>query len=411
MLIELIITDSERYYRWADTDPQGRWLTRPTEAPEAEFLAAIDGHVDPITLIIPGDLVVTAQLHFEEKERKHLRQLLPYQLEERVIGDVDHLHFALGQAHEGQVTAAYLEESTFSDIIQVFRDANVEIKACYPSFQRLAVEPGQWAIALVGNAVLAHHHSGAGFCCPRGMAKLILADLLVPVVDALEAPPLNVHLYADSDKALDYLNQRLPEFAQNGVTRHLQPSPPLVLTSPSLIDLCQGAYGHKLPISKLWHQWKSVAGLLAACCVVAIAANISEGFAAQSRQAEYKQAIAEQYKQAVTTERVPASPIKRLKSLLGDGPVSVEPSQAVYMLSQIAPLLKSQNVDIQVLDYSNKEQQLLINLQTDSFNTANALVSEITNNTDLSAELKSSQNVGDKSLAQLLITRGGNTDG
>ncbi len=367
MLIELSITDNGRHYRWAKTDPQGRWLEPPRESDEEFLLKELASYGEPVKLIIPGDLVVTTRLTYEEKEKRHMRQLAPYQLEELVIGDVESLHFAIGPMANQEVTVAYLDEDLFSEIIETFKSAGITVSACYTDFQRIAVEEGQWAISLSNNLVLAHHSSGIGFRCPRGMAKLILGDFLAKDDENPEAN-VNIHLYADNEKGLEYLEQRLPEHTRSRISRHAQ-TPPLALTSPNLINLCQGQYGPGIAVSKIWKQWRSVIGLAAAATLAAFCVNIFEGYNLESQKQALNKDITQLYQQvAGANAPLPPNPVKRLEQLLGPESGNSEPSQSVYMLSKVAPLLKAENVDVSMLIYDHNKNELVISIETSESN-------------------------------------------
>ena len=66
-------------------------------------------------LIVGGPQVVVRRLQYAEAEKRHLRRLMPFQLEEEVIGDISQFHFALGAASDGEVSLAYTEKARLND--------------------------------------------------------------------------------------------------------------------------------------------------------------------------------------------------------------------------------------------------------------------------------------------------------
>lgn len=413
MLIELIITEQGRSYRWAESDPQGRWLAHPEEGGRDALASALLDHSEPVTLIVPGDMVALTRLDYEEKERRHLRQLVPYQLEDLVIGDVDNLHVALSKPADGKVTVAYLEEELFAELIEDFKTIGVELGACYPNFQRMAVAENQWVICLTGNSVLAHHASGLGFSCPRGMSKLILEDFLAEpetagdeTISAAAPSPLDVHLYGDNDKALSYLEARLPEHAKKSVTLHQQSTPAQTLSGAGITNLCQGAYAKALAVGKIWQFWRPALLAGVAAIVAAFAVNIFEGYHFQSQQKQLQEKIAEQYRKVIPRGSISSDPVRKLTSELGVAPTKSDPSQVVYMLSEVAPLLKAQSVDVQRISYNSNTRALLISIEADAFNVIEQVRQEI-EKAGLNAESRGSSSKGDKYQARLSIVQKG----
>lgn len=413
MLIELIITEQGRSYRWAESDPQGRWLARPEEGDRDALASALLDHNEPVTLIVPGDMVALTRLNYDEKERRHLRQLVPYQLEDLVIGDVDNLHVALSTPVDGKVTVAYLEEELFAELIEDFKTIGIELGACYPNFQRMAVAENQWVICLTGNSVMAHHANGLGFSCPRGMSKLILEDFLAEpeaagdeTISAVAPIPLNVHLYGDNDKALSYLEARLPEHAKKSVTLHQQAAPAQTLSSAGITNLCQGAYAKAIPVGKIWRFWRPALLAGVAAVVAAFAVNIFEGYHFQSQQQQLKEKISEQYRTVIPRGPMGRDPVGNLKKELGVAPTKSDPSQVVYMLSEVAPLLKAQSVDVQRISYNSNTRALLISIEADAFNVIEQVRQEI-EKAGLSAESRGSSSKGDKYQARLSIVQKG----
>src|SRR5690606_27557691 len=74
--------------------------------------------------------VITRELEYNEKEKKHLRNLLPFQLEDNVIGDVDRFHFALGPLNNGKVCVAYMEKAWLETVFEQLKSIAVEVTQC-----------------------------------------------------------------------------------------------------------------------------------------------------------------------------------------------------------------------------------------------------------------------------------------
>src|SRR5690625_3178257 len=98
-------------YQWCWLDDERRPILDSAAEGDLERLSSIlgEGH-HSVWLLLPGTKVVTRELEYGESERKHLQRMLPFQLEETVIGDIDQFHFALGPALDGRAAVAYVEK-------------------------------------------------------------------------------------------------------------------------------------------------------------------------------------------------------------------------------------------------------------------------------------------------------------
>lgn len=130
------INSTADYFRWC-------WLGDDC-APAAGDLAALRTALGDVAqqawLLLPGAKVVTRRLEYTEKEKKHLRNLLPFQLEESVVGDVEDLHVALGAATAGKVTLAYTDKEWLKAIFAQFANIGLEITRCWARPQLLPLQ-------------------------------------------------------------------------------------------------------------------------------------------------------------------------------------------------------------------------------------------------------------------------------
>ncbi|RYZ89416.1 MAG: general secretion pathway protein GspL, partial [Moraxellaceae bacterium] len=103
--------------------------------------AAVGGAGLQAWLLLPGMKVVTRELDYSEKEKKHLRNLLPFQLEESVVGDVDDLHVALGDAAAGKVALAYTDKNWLRSVFKQLSDIGLEVTRCWSTPLLLPMQP------------------------------------------------------------------------------------------------------------------------------------------------------------------------------------------------------------------------------------------------------------------------------
>ena len=94
VLVQLL-ANTHNDYCWGIVNDKGQWGEQPHKGDKAELLSSLQATQLPIVLVIPGEKVVTTRAAYNAAEKRHFRQLLPYQLEEQIIGDVEDLHFVI----------------------------------------------------------------------------------------------------------------------------------------------------------------------------------------------------------------------------------------------------------------------------------------------------------------------------
>jgi len=104
---------------------------------------------------------------------------------------------------------------------------------------------------------------------------------------------------------------------------------------------------------------------------------------------------------------VPSGPtegaVRRLQARLGnDNTAANEPSNSVYLLSKIAPILSNLSIEMDTLNYSQRDTALRVNVKAQSFNNIEQLRQRLSGE-GVQAELQSSNAVDEGFQARLLI--------
>ncbi|MDP2286069.1 MAG: type II secretion system protein GspL, partial [Pseudohongiella sp.] len=105
-------------------------------------------------LLMSGDMLVTRQLTFLAKERKHLQRMLPFMLEPELAADVSQVHVAHGQprviGESGQVSVAYIDKKTLQAAIQTLEGMGLEMEVIYSIPAALPASLYQWSLLVDG---------------------------------------------------------------------------------------------------------------------------------------------------------------------------------------------------------------------------------------------------------------------
>ena len=396
-------------FRWCWLGADGQ----PVEAPASgdrdslrAHLAERSGGTQSTWLILPGERVATRQLEFTEKEKKHLRSLMPFQLEDEVIGDVDEMHFALSPAANGKVTLAYTDKAWLQAVFAELAAMGMDVTHCWSAPLTLPLpgaEAGEtWVLGLTQGRVSLRYNQYQGFSLQPERTALAL-QLLLNARELEELPKF--YLRATSEAELQQLQQLLPEAMRNSVADAQVVDAWALDTSNSSIDLCQGEFSQRLPIERWWKQWKSLAIFAGVCLLVYIATLGFEIFKLNKQNLQLRQQIEASARQVLQGKIVNAE--KQLAGTLAQlNPQGATGGTKVMELLAVAlPEISSMpSVQVKGIAFSGETGELNINIQADSFATFQTLSDNIKAK-GLNAELLSANVQGSVQSARLKITK------
>lgn len=409
--VEEAIDASDRFatanYRWmlAGNDYDFDGASYGSGEALNEWLLSIDC---PIVFIIPGEKTVVRQVPFYEKEKRHFAKMLPYQLEESIVSDVDSLHFVIGQQSEPQATIAYVDRQWFEDALGFLKRQHNPVSRCMVDFQCLQRADNEIVCWFHDGRLLVYSNAGMGFSTASSLATDCLREVLSAEhdVDDASLPRYRVYLShgvseADSislETVTDFFHT-LPADAQ--IEFH-STAPPLTINNTAAINFCTGEYATRRQNSQQGSQLKIVVilALLSVCLFLAV--NFLSIFQSKQQTMLYQQKIEAATRQVVPEGNI-SNPVRLLTKKLEELSVgNGEPSQVISLLATVAPVIQSLEVELLTINYSDKEKMLRLSVQASSFNIVEKLRADIETK-GLTAELLSSNAIDDKFQARLRI--------
>jgi len=386
-----------RQFRWGFIDELSNWPADSHTGSEDDLLMSLSHQRQAVLLLVPGDKVVTLPVVYNKKEARHFLKLLPYQVEEDVLGSVDDLHFAVSSNKDAEVVSVgYAQRDWISSLIGWMSANNIQVEACIANFQILHASDDELLIWFADGKVLGHHSNGIGFSIAQSFSQAFLKDLLQNQQDTAE--PWSVRVYVDDAETQEIIESHIMPPVEYSVVIG---SPPLRFSQPNQLNFCTGKFGKKLPFDSWWKEAKPVAILAAAAVAVFFIASFADIYLMKQQRAGYQEEILSIYRTVV-----PKGPsndtVTRLKRMLGTNTNEGKSSQVVYLLSKVAPVLDQLNINLTTLNYSNREQSLRINIKADSFNGVEQFRQSL-DQQGVNAELQSSSAVGDGFQARLNI--------
>jgi general secretion pathway protein L len=425
------INSSADYFRWC-------WLG-DDQAP-VPGLVATAGDLDALRaalgdlgqqawLLLPGAKVVTRSLEYTEKEKKHLRNLLPFQLEESVVGDIDDLHVAIGTASAGKVALAYTDKQWLKAIFTQLANIGIEITRCWamplvlplgssdekgsqatgvlkstetPEEQSNAGPKATWALGFENGQVNLRFAEQEGFSVPLPLLASAL-DMLIATQKLGDKLP-HFALRATEQADLDMLYQSLPAHLAAQVSSATLADSWQLDFNGKAIDLCQAEFSQRLPLERWIKLWRGV-GMLALVTFVVYVGVL--GFNIHKLNKENLQL--RQQMEAVYRTVVPSGqaddPEKRLRLKLQQLQPKTQSGSVVAILAGVFPIIAANpDVTVKVVSYSADSGEMSISVQAHSFNSIDALRQSISSQ-GYTAELLTANAQGDLNSGRLKITK------
>lgn len=360
-------------------------------------------------VILPGSRVNTRQLEYSDKEKKHLRSLLPFQLEDSVVGDVDDLHFALGTPVDGKVVVAFADKTWLQGAFAELAALGIEVTRCWtaPLTLPLAAEAvtdsyNHWSLGLYQDQVYLRYASTMGFSVSRQHARMAL-QMLLRDQERVDSLP-NLHLRAVDEAQLDILSELIPAELQDCIASQTLADEWELDYSNSSIDLCQGDFSQRLPIERWWKLWQSVVTFAGVCVLVYLGTLLFEIHKIGAENLKIRQQI-----DVVARSVIPQGKLldaeKQLNKLLEASQPASHSASIMSLLTLVLPQIAQEpNVVIKNIAYTGEAGELNISIQADSFSAFESL-SEHIRKQGLNAETSSFSAQGSVQTARLKVTK------
>lgn len=402
-------------YHWCWLDAQLN--PRPATTGEgdiAALAAALNGNTQQAWLIVPGTKVITRELEYSEKEKKHLRTLLPFQLEETVIGDIDRFHFALGPLANGKATLAYIEKAWLEQVFAQLAEIYIEVTRCWSAPATLPlpvlasaedetlVERDIWTLQLDHNVVMVRYDDALAFSVDHPHAAAAL-QLLITAQKRVDKLP-SIVLRGANDSDLAQLFDSLPPALQSQVVSRERVNVWQLDYSGSSINLCQGEFSQRLPIERWWRNWRTVACLAAGALSVHIGILLYQIQDFKTDNLIIRQQIEAAYRSAVPQGAL-VDAERQLTGLVRELQPAGQSGSVTSLLAKVMPpLAESSTITLRNIQFIGDTGELNLQLQASEYNAIETLRSTL-EASGLRAELLGSSAQGNTHSARMKISQ------
>ncbi len=354
-----------------------------------------------LVVLAPAETLLLAQVNIPARNRQRVLQALPYMLEDRLVQDIELLHFAIGAREaDGALNVAVVERAQLDSWLERLRRAGLEPEAILPETLTLPYEDGAWTVLVDGPVTIVRTGPQAGFAIDSDNLEALLGQALE---EAGAARPTRLQVYSGEGNTGAW-----PAFPDIESRQSTLDEDALVLMAQHVnerasIDLLQGEYNRREQFGRLYRPWIASAAALG-LLVILHTAMLAWDYSTLSSEADrLQQAIEQTYLEAfpdatrIVNPRVQME--RGLASLRGGGG---DAGGFLDMVKNAAPALKeTDGVVLQRVNY--RERRLDLALAIGNLQQLDSLKQRLESDSGLEIEIQSASAAGDRVEARIQL--------
>ncbi len=262
---------------WLVADTSGRPLTAASSGTLQQAAAAAVGR--RVAVLLPPADVLLAEVELPVKGGARASQVVPYALEEQLVGDVEAQHFAIGarNASTGRTAVAVIAHAELEQLLQTLRTAGIEAQSVV---SEAALVPGglnHATLLLDGETLCIVPPGGAQAAVlpatdvGAALELAVGAETLGGMTVVCVATPLD---WQRRSAEIEGLRSRCAglkvQLANSGLLPWLAPQ----FAAGTAVNLLQGRYAQRQSWSGQWQRWRVVGVLAGALLLLHVAGQL-----------------------------------------------------------------------------------------------------------------------------------------
>ena len=326
-----------------------------------------------ITVIIPNDAVLLAEVNIPSNSPRKIKQALPFMAEELLLEDIENVHLA--QAPQiitaGKIELAIVAHSVLIDWLDVFHRCHLPPISFIPESLALPYDSGECSVVIEGQQCIVRMGMFKGFCCHFDDLQQLLTALLSEAKDnhfschrvryqidddTLAQRFVDFNLWTNTTEVVA-LNYKEPLSEVMAVTAMQQ--------GINNLNVLQGGYSQQKTDPERLQHWRMLASVITVSVVLVLASNLISGWYFQSQQKKIHQQSVALYKRYFPNERRVLSPRRQMASKIQNGGAE---SEFLALVSQSASSFNKMSsvLNIESLRYKSELGQLQLELRSQS---------------------------------------------
>lgn len=350
-----------------------------------------------VCFAVPGADARLLLLTVAPEEKKHLSQSLPFMLEEQVAADVDTLHFCASPLEDDTYVVAIAAKSKMEEWQSLLADFP-GVQLWLPEPLLLPWQPDEWCLVLEGDNAIVRVGQCEGFTVERDLVDPLLQSVLRDAVAPQAVIVYGMDQEADTELLPEEIRDRVQWRRGNLCAALLLSELPQVR-----VNLLQGGFVPRLPLALWWRQWRAVAAVFAAACVLQLAGIYAEYRSLSAQNLALRGAVEESYRRAMPQGAVvdAEKQLRRQLDVLGG---SGQASGFIGLIERVGGAIAGMpGTTIASINYNDKGNEMRLNIVAADFEGVEQLRSRMSE-AGLEAIMESSSTQGDRVSARLRVT-------
>jgi len=325
----------------------------------------------PVVVLVPAEEIYLDYVALPGKNRQKLRRAIPYAVEDRLIDDVENLHFALSnQPLNGRYLVAAVENRMIDFWDKAMIKAGIRVETILPDVTALGQSAGTWTVLLESERALVRTPNEL-FATDIASLPIMLENLCAGLGDN-EPPVVKLYDCSNTDKAVllaaenPELKFDVTEVAQGAFAVFAGTYDP-----QSAVNLLQGEYNRQEGWRKQLKPWYSAAALLLVWLSWQVILNIGNYFELSRTSKQLTVEMDQVHKRAFAGAKTPLpgyersdmeAKLKEMRKRQGRSSGSLQ-----EMLVATAPILKDiSGIVIDGIHYQNGVLNIDLTMQDTS---------------------------------------------
>ena len=372
-----------------------------------------------VVVLVPGQQVLLTTVEIPPKQRRHLRKVLPFLVEEQLAEDIAQLHIATGiqENENSRLPVAVVRKSLMQGWLQALQAAGFVPHVMLPETLVMPSHSQAWSLLHDGNTVWLRTGPYNMFA----VEPIMLPGLVGLLIGQKTPGTVSIECHLSGTAHEDDTAQQLMQLQQT----YTQISLRVKGGNPIMDIFCDGYMDHSTsrgpflnllqgefqPLGSGSATAKTVQGLVKIAAIWFIAMvviNVSGAHYFSSRSDEVRTQALELYQQLFPEDTKIIDPIHQMKNHLALN-TSAEGKGFIKMMTQLATHwgVKSDSpVQMQSIVYREDDQSLTINVTAGSIEALNTLAQQL-NVGGLSVKVVSVVNDKDSITGQLAVKEAG----
>ncbi|MHB1590408.1 MAG: type II secretion system protein GspL [Sulfuricella sp.] len=315
---------------WALRDERGNLLSQGSDE-----LAKLPG-ADELELIAPAGVVSFSRVKLPAGKGEKLRRLLPYAVEDRVAGEPDALHVAMGPTLDGETAVAVVDRTWVTRVLRLFASAGLKPRRMLPETLLVGIFPGSWSVVWAEPEGFVRAGECAGQMLDGGAPPLALRLMLDEARQAGRAPErLTVH---GDVEGLEQWSETLglPVVSASGWDWRTADA------SAVPIDLMQGEFSSRSSLPEFLPRLRPALILLGLIALLQFGGSVADWWRMKSEKQQIVKKMEQDFRRIFPEEKVlidvPLQMQRKLDGLRRNAGILSE-NDFIPALARLAPLL------------------------------------------------------------------------